>query len=318
MTDRCGLPVSDKTCGGADECLIDVGVVRLNSMLVPAVSPDLPPIVFLHGASASLHDQAMAFRGKLEGRARLLFVDRPGHGFSHTGTPAMILPDRQADAIARLMEQRGIGRAIIVGHSFGGAIAAALAVNHPHKVAGLLMLAPALYPWPGGVAWYYTVASLPLAGPLFSVLIVPFFGRLVIDAATRSVFAPNSPPRDYLAQAHAFEALRPQAFRHNAREVVALQNWVRQFSPRFAAITAPAVIIAGDADRVVSPVLHARRFAQALKNAELVSVTNLGHKPDHIATDLAIAALEKIAGQPRDLQAEVLALEQRIAGDTFS
>ena len=44
--------------------------------------PDLPPVVFLHGASGNLYDQMAAFRDRLAGRAELLFVDRPGHGWS--------------------------------------------------------------------------------------------------------------------------------------------------------------------------------------------------------------------------------------------
>ncbi|MGO8126822.1 alpha/beta fold hydrolase, partial [Rhizobium ruizarguesonis] len=58
-------------------------------------------------------------------------------------------------AIARLMEKRGIEKEIIVGHSFGGAITAAFGLRHPDKTAGLLFLAPATHPWPGGIDWYY-------------------------------------------------------------------------------------------------------------------------------------------------------------------
>ena len=62
--------------------LIDVGGFRMNSLFVPAGDDaDLPPIVFIHGASGNLRDQETAFRGRLEGRADLLFVDRPGHGY---------------------------------------------------------------------------------------------------------------------------------------------------------------------------------------------------------------------------------------------
>ena len=68
--------------------LIDVGGLRMNSVLVPSGDEaDLPPIVFIHGASGNLRDQMHAFRSKLEGRATLLFLDRPGHGYSERGGP---------------------------------------------------------------------------------------------------------------------------------------------------------------------------------------------------------------------------------------
>ena len=117
-----------------DERLIDVGGFVMNSLLLePGHKPDLPPIVFIHGASTSLYDPLVAFRSSLEGRARLLFVDRPGHGRSEIGGKRNILPDGQADAIANLMDKRGIKNAIVVGHSYGGAIAAALALRHQER-----------------------------------------------------------------------------------------------------------------------------------------------------------------------------------------
>lgn len=176
---------------------IDVGGYYLNSILIEAGRQrDLPPIVFIHGASTSLYDPVLSFRKKLEGRATLLFVDRPGHGRSDPGGSENILPDGQADAIATLMEKRGIGRAIIVGHSLGGAIAAALAMRHPDKIRGLVFLSPAVYPWSSGVAWYYDAARAPITGALFSTFVVPPLGVLAINRAAQAVFAPNPPPPD--------------------------------------------------------------------------------------------------------------------------
>ena len=295
---------------------IDVGGYRLNSILIePGAKADLPPIVFLHGASTGLYDPVYSFREKLEGRARLLFVDRPGHGNSDIGDRRNILPDGQADAIARLMEKRGLAKAIVVGHSFGGAIAAALAVRHPEKVAGLVFLSPAVYPWPGGIAWYYNAARVPVTGHLFSALIVPPVGLLAIDAATKGVFAPNDRPDDYIEQTRAVQALRPAAFRHNAIEIAALSNWAKSASPSYRTITAPTVIITGDTDDIVSPDLHARHLARDIRGSRLIVVQNLGHKSDFVAADLAVAAIENLAGQKVDLQSTARAVERRIAAD---
>lgn len=295
---------------------IDVGGFKLNSVLLPAGRhADLPPIVFIHGASTSLYDPMLSFRTRLEGRAKLLFVDRPGHGQSDAGGPQNILPDGQADAIARLMDRLGIRRAIIVGHSFGGAIAAAFAVRHPEKVAGLVFLSPAVYPWPGGIAWYYAAARPPVLGPLFSTLIVPPLGSLAIGQATKSVFAPNHPPAGYIEKTHAFRALNPAAFRHNAREIGALSDWAARFSRQYPKIKAPTVIITGDADGIVSPALHSRHLARDIRGSRLIVVHRLGHKSDYVAGDLAVAAIEKVAGRKVDFRPVVKAVERRIAND---
>lgn len=298
---------------------IDVGGYKLNSVLVePGKSAELPPILFIHGASASLYDPMFSFLEKLRGRAKLLFVDRPGHGNSDIGGKANILPDGQADAIAQLMKKRGVPRAIIVGHSFGGAIAASLAVRHPEMVAGLVFLSPAVYPWEGGIAWYYTAANAPFTGPLFSTFIAPPAGLLALDQATRGVFAPNSRPAGYVEATHSVAALRPRAFRHNAQEVAALNEWARGASSEYRRITAPTVIITGDTDTIVSPEVHSRHLARDIRGSTLIVVHNLGHKSDYVASDLAIAAIEKVAGRPSDLKAVQKTIERRIENDRGS
>lgn len=298
------------------EVRIDVGGFQMNSVLLPAKKgASLPPIVFIHGASTSLYDPMYAFREALEGKATLLFVDRPGHGRSDVGPRANVLPDAQADAIANLMKKRGIRKAIIVGHSFGGAITAAFALRHRDMVEGLVFLSPALYPWPGGVSWYYDAARAPVAGVLFSTLIAPAAGAIAIDGAVKSVFAPNPKPSDYIGKTRAYQALRPVAFRHNAQEVGGLNAWAKTASPSFRDIKAPTVIIAGDADNVVSTEIHSRHLARDVRGAELIVVHNLGHKSDYVARDLAIAAIEKIAGKKRNLKSIAKTLEARIAND---
>lgn len=303
---------------GAHPVLIDVGGYRLNSILIKAGGKkDLPPIVFIHGASTSLYDPMLSFRENLEGRGTLLFVDRPGHGRSDVGGPANVSPDGQADAISTLMEKRGIGRAIIVGHSFGGAIAAALAVRHPDKVRGLVFLSPAVYPWSSGVAWYYDAARAPVAGALFSAFIVPPLGLLAIDRATKAVFAPNQPPAGYVEKTKALQAIRPKAFRHNAKEIAALSDWARVAARQYRHIKAPAIIITGDTDKIVSPDIHARHLARDIPGARLIVVHNLGHKSDYIANDLAIAAIERVAGRNVDLLGMARKVEKRVANDRY-
>ncbi len=298
--------------------LIDVGGYRMNSVYIPRPkSSDLPTLVFIHGASANLRDPMGAFRDKLEGRADMLFLDRPGLGFSERGGPQNGYPDGQADAIAALMEKRGIKKAIIVSHSFGGSIAATLALNHKDMVAGLVFLSPATHPWPGGIEWYYKTAKTPVLGWLFATLVAPPAGLAMIDKATKVVFAPNHRPDDYIERTGAYLALRPRAFRNNAIDIANLLDYVKKIAPRYREIKAPTVIITGDKDRVVLPEIHSRGLHEAISGSRLISIHNLGHKPDYVVTDLAIAAIETVAGKKRDLAGMARAAEARIAADDF-
>lgn len=283
---------------------IDLGGFAINALHVPAgPNPDLPPIVFIHGASGNLRDQATTFLKPLRDRAELLFVDRPGHGYSERGGSENAYPDGQAAAIALLMEKRGIERAIIVGHSFGGAIAASFGVLYPDKTVGLLFLAPATHPWPGGVDWYYRLASTPVLGPLFCHMVALHAGMARLEAATRNVFHPNPCPDTYVADTAPALVLRPATFRANAKDVANLHGYVSRFSPRYREIKAPTVIVTGDSDDIVLAQIHSLGLAHDIEGSELVWIKGLGHKPDYAARALAISAMEKIAGRKHDLQA---------------
>ena len=279
-------------------------------------NPDLPPIVFIHGASANLRDQMIPLKPLLEGRAEMLFLDRPGHGWSGRGPGNNESPPAQAATIAALMDQLGIGNAIIVGHSFGGSIAAAFALGHPEKTRGLVFAAAATHPWPGGkTSWYYHLTTIPVLGLLFSeTLANPVGSRRIVQSAT-CVFAPNPVPEAYLDDAAISLVLRPRAFRANAVDVEGLYRHALEAAPRYREIAAPTVVISGDYDTVVYEELHSVGLARDIPGAELVWVKNLGHKPDWIARDLVVAAIEKAAGIDRDLAAVARVVEVRIAAD---
>ena len=294
--------------------LIDVGGFRLNSVHVPRpAGADLPALLFIHGASGNLRDPMMAFRAPLEGRAEMLFVDRPGHGYSERGGDASLTPSGQADAIARLLDKRGIRSVIVIGHSFGGATTASFALRHPDKVRGLVFLSPATHPWPGGIDWYDDIASTPYVGAIFCHTITLPAGLLRFSSGIESVFHPNPVPDNYLDRAAIPLVLRPDNFCNNARDVANLLTYVQKAQPRYREIKAPTVIITGDSDEIVYEELHSLGLNRDIAGSELVWVKGLGHKPDYVATDLAIAAIEKVAGLPRDLRKIADDVERRIA-----
>ncbi len=298
---------------------IDIDGARIHYVHVPpGEKADLPPIVFIHGASANLNDQMVPLRPLLEGRAEMLFFDRPGHGWSSRGPGNNENPSAQAATIAKLMDRLGIRQAIIVGHSFGGAATTALGLEHPDKVQGLVFLSAATHPWPGGfTSWYYSLTSAPVIGRLFAETLTTPAGLMKLDSATICVFAPNKVPDDYAKRASIPLVLRPGAFRANAVDVESLYPYALAMASRYREINAPTVVISGDRDTVVYEEIHSIGLARDIPNSELVWVHNLGHKPDWIAPDLVVAAIEKLAGEPVDLQAKARAVEARIAGDAY-
>jgi pimeloyl-ACP methyl ester carboxylesterase len=295
---------------------VDVGDARIHYVHVPAgPDADLPPVVFIHGASANLRDQMLPLRPLLEGRAELLFFDRPGLGWSSRGTGNATLSD-QADTLANLMSRLGIAKAVIVGHSLGGAVAAAFALRHPDKTAGLVLASAATHPWASRkTSWYYRLTSTPVVGWLFAQTLAYPGGSIQMAGATDCVFAPNPTPPLYLDRAQIPLVLRPSTFRSNAVDVQGLHDFATEHAPLYRRITARTVVISGDADTVVYEELHSLGLARDIPGAELVWIHNLGHKSDWIAAPIVEAAIEKVAGRSVDLQAMARVLEQSIAGD---
>src|SRR5690242_12705842 len=137
--------------------------------LAPSRPGDALPVVLLHGASGNLEDQRLTLGSALAASRRVILIDRPGHGFSaRAGGGADASPGRQAALIAQALAGLGVERAVVVGHSWAGALAAAMALDFPERVAALVLLAPVTHPWPGGISWYNTLASTRIVGPLFA------------------------------------------------------------------------------------------------------------------------------------------------------
>ena len=295
-----------------------VAGTRMHYVHVPGPADgDLPPLVFVHGASGNLKDQMLPLRPLLEGRAEMLFFDRPGHGWSGRGRTNET-PFGQADTIAALMDELGLKRAVIVGHSFGGAVTAAFALAHPDRTAGLVFVSAASHPWPGaGTSWYYALTAIPVIGRVFAETLAWPGGILRMNAASACVFSPNRLPDRYVEDASIGLVLRPGAFRANAVDVAGLYDHVVEAAPRYSEVAVPAVVISGNRDTVVYEEIHSEGLARDIPGAELVWVDNLGHKPDWIAPDLVVAAIEKVAGRQVDLQAAAKTVERRIAGDAF-
>ena len=283
----------------------EINGMRVHYVDIPeGAAADLAPMIFIHGASGNARDLYGAFGDRLKGRGRMIFVDRPGAGYSGRASAADAAPDAQADYVAGLMEQLSITRAIIIGHSLGSAVAAAFGVNHRDKVAGLVFIAPATHPWAGvDIGWYYRLANTPLLGWLFIHLIAVPFGHLMYHGAVKEVFWPNRAPHDYAHRSATRLVLRRANFRHNARDIGRLNDNVARLSPRYREITAPTVIITGDRDGVVAPDLHARGLARDIEGARLVWLKDIGHMPTYSNTDEIIAEIEWLNGRIREIEA---------------
>ncbi|MFD1332732.1 alpha/beta fold hydrolase [Methylopila musalis] len=272
-----------------------LNVVILNP---PGGGEGLATLLLLHGASGNLRDLEMSIGGPLAARRRVVLVDRPGHGGSdRLGGREMAGLAAQSEAVMAALDAVGVGRVVAVGHSWSGGLAARLALDHGDRVSGLVTLAGATHPWPGGVALYTRLAAAPLVGPLFSTLIAPPVGALLFRAAVASTFAPKPMPADYLALARSRTILRPKEFRANAQDLADLKASLAEQVGRYGAIRAPTLAMTADEDHIVEPDLHSAAFVRAVPGARLAVLKGAGHMPHWTETARVVAGIEALAGE---------------------
>ncbi len=253
-----------------------------------------PPIVMLHGASSNLEAMRQPLGERLAKNHRVILIDRPGHGWSTRDRLEDSTPDIQGRMIDEALTKLGVTRAIFVVHSWAGALGARIALDYPQRVAGLVMLAPAAYPWPGGVSQYNYVATTPVIGPLLAHTVMLPLGLLFSEPGARSVFAPQVPPENFVGDSATRLLLRPRELMANAWDLVTLRAAMAEQAPRYGNITVPVTIIAGGADKTVSTHIHSQPLAATAPNAKLIVLPGVGHMIQYAAPDLVIAEIEKM------------------------
>lgn len=276
---------------------VDVEGVRLHLLERPG-APGHPseavPLVVAHGASANLREPLMALDPLLGGRVRTIYVDRPGHGWSDRAGPEQAAPAEQARLVAAALARLGIARAVILGISWGGALAAAFALEHPERTAGLVFVGPATHPWPGGVDWHYSLSATPVAGRLFAHCLMLPLAWSRVPRAIEGVFAPEEAPPGYAEAIGARLLLRPSEFIANGEDVHYLKGHVSEMAPRYPGIRAPAEIVSGEADAVVWPSIHAEGLARDIPGARLTSIAGAGHMPHHTRPQDVLDAITRV------------------------
>jgi pimeloyl-ACP methyl ester carboxylesterase len=266
----------------------------------PSGAADALPVVVLHGASANLEDVYMALADRLGSRRRVVFVDRPGLGFSTRPAGQGASPAYQAAVLRNILDTLGIERAILVGHSWGGTLALTFALDCPERTAGLVLVAPVTHP---GV-WSRNRYSAILAGPvgwLYSRTFAFPLGAMLMRPGSQIAFQPQTMPEDYVRRSAAMLVLRPRSLMANWADVGCLEAFLDRQAERYAALSVPTIILAGDTDTLVPAPRQCEKLAATASCVKIVLLPGFGHMLHHAAADRVVEAVEELSAGTHSL-----------------
>lgn len=274
---------------------------RLHYTERASIGAERGTVLLLHGASGNQADVMLALGDRLAAQGfRVIAPDRPGHGWSdRPDGEADASPARQAALLRQGLHGIGVDHAIVLGHSWSGALAVAFALDQPDFTDGLVLVSPVTMPWSTGVAWYYAWAGSPVVGPVFNALVTMPVGLLAIEPGLKSVFTPQATPPDYADRTGVALLLRPGEFTANAQDVGGLSAFLATQAPRMGSVTAPTAVVTGDHDGIVWTALHAYGSARAIPGAKLTVLPGVGHSPHWAAPDSVVAAILDVAARAK-------------------
>lgn len=254
-----------------------------------------PDLVLLHGASGNVREFTMGFAQRLARDWRVILFDRPGLGWSSDIGPDDRSPAVQARHLMQAARSLGLKHPVVLGHSYGGAIALAWAMEAQGAMAprAVVVLSGASMPWKGGLDRWYTLTGHPLVSQIAVPAITAFAGPAQIDASIQGIFAPDPVPPGYAAHFGAGLTLRRWSLMANARQVRGLKAELQRMSARYPALRLPVEIVHGTADGVVPADIHARPLSKLLPRARLTLLPGTGHMPHHVRPEAVIEAIHR-------------------------
>ncbi len=233
------------------------------------------PLVFLHGFGSDLSGWRAVSAG-LQGSHRLLLVDLPGHGRS--GAAGSTGFEDLVDAVQAVLDEEGVRRCVLVGHSLGGAVALGLLDAGIVEVAALCLLAPAgLGPeidgsFLSGLLRARSEASL-----------APWLRRLFADPAAVTPAFVRATLRGRTGDHVACQQALAEAVFPDGTQGISLRHVLGR-------VTMPAKVVWGTRDTIIPP-----RHAAALPGRIALHRVEAGHMPHVEAAPLVSALIAELA-----------------------
>ena len=252
------------------------------------------PIVLLHGNGTMIEDWIVSgLFDELAKSRRVIALDRPGFGHSERPRSRLWTPSAQATLIASMLRQLKVERPLVVAHSFGSLVAMALGIDHPESGSGLVLLGGYYYPSVRADVVFVSQPAVPITGDLMRYTVSPLIGAALMPRIQARIFNPAPVPERWLKEFPIQMSLRPSQIRAEAEEAGIMIPAAAALQARYAELSLPLTIVAGQGDELIETADQSRRLHEALPNSRFVPVKGAGHMVHHTAPEQVLAAIRE-------------------------
>jgi proline iminopeptidase len=250
-----------------------------------------PPVIVLHGGPDFDHAYLLPELDRLKDAFRLIYYDQRGRGRSAANvSPEDVTLTSDVEDVERVRQHFGLEAPVLLGHSWGAVLALEYALRHPRRVSHLILMNPAPAS-ASDLAVFRNVYLEQLGADMDRQ-------REILASAAYQAGDPEAVTARYrihfklaLQRTEDYEKLMARmqtAFISQGREGILKARAVEDqllrdtwqlpgydLMPELRNLLIPTLVIASDHDFI--PVQVGERVAQALPNAELVTIEDCGH-----------------------------------------
>lgn len=240
-----------------------------------------PVVVLLHGFGASLQTWD-PWASALSKTHRVIRLDLPGSGLSPPDPANDYTDARSLQLLLHVLDDLGVSRATIVGHSLGGRIAWTFAAQHPERTERLVLIAPDGFASEGFD--YGKPPQVPAILGWMRYVLPQFVLRMNLQGA----YAHADHLTDAL-NARYHDLLRAPGARQAMLERLK-QTVLQEPQPMLRQIKAPTLLVWGQADAMI-PASNAQDYLQAIAGSRLFLCPGVGHLPHEEAAEVSLKAV---------------------------
>jgi pimeloyl-ACP methyl ester carboxylesterase len=241
-----------------------------------------PKIILIHGYTASVYVWKTTAPLLAEAGFHVLAVDLVGFGYSAKPSWFDYTIGSQARIVSRFMDRLGIGQAVIVGSSYGGAVAATLALDYPARVEKLVLVNAVInddvknHP-------ILRLAAIPGIGEVITPFLID--SRVFLRFRMHRTLARAN--HHMITDERVANVQRPISSAEGHRSVLATsRNWhANRIEKDAYLINHQTLLIWGEEDRVI-PLENGLKLYDSIVRSRLVVLKNCGHVPQEEKSEI--------------------------------